>query len=103
MGRVLPRSTFDPDRLELTKPEIIAFCDRILSKWGKNPTKNAHNILAMNAVKTGVMWTDDESLKAIWGEIVKWSFELMYENALAQGKDGDVDWSAVMRKLKNKK
>ena len=100
---MLTRDMFDPDRLELTKPEIIAFCDRIISKWNKNSSKNAQNILAMNAVKTAILWTDDDSLKAIWGEIVKWSFEIMYENALAQGKGGDVDWSAVLRSLKSKK
>ncbi len=99
----MPRSTFDPDRLELTKPEIVGFCDRVLARWGKEPAKNAHGIMAMNAVRAGVMWTDDESLKAIWGEIVKWSFEIMYENALAQAKDGDVDWAGVMRGLKSKK
>lgn len=99
----MPRDSFDPDCLELTKAEILEFCDRILAKWNKNPAKNARNILAMNAVKASVMWTDDDSLKAIWSEIIKWSFELLYENALARGKDDDVDWTAVMRKIKNKK
>jgi hypothetical protein len=57
----------------------------------------------MNAVKTSVVWTDDESLKAIWNEIISWTFELLYENALAQGKDDNADWSNVMKKIKNKK
>ena len=46
---------------------------------------------------------DDESLKAIWGAILSWTFELLYENALAQGKKNDADWSKVMKKIKNKK
>jgi hypothetical protein len=50
----------------------------------------------MNAVKTGVTWTDDESLKAIWGEIIAWVFELLYENAKAH----DEEWANVMKKLK---
>ena len=57
----------------------------------------------MNAVKTSVVWTDDESLKAIWGEILSWTFDLLYENALAQGKDDQAEWSNVMKKIKNKK
>ena len=91
---------FDPDRLALNKSEILDFCDRVLKKWNKNPSKNANNILAMNAVRASVLWTDDESLKAIWGEIIAWTFELLYENAMAQD---DKEWSNVMKKLKNNK
>ena len=94
------KNSFDPDKLVLTKTEILEFCDRVLAKWNKNPSKNANNILAMNAVKTSIVWTDDESLKAIWGEILAWTFELLYENAMAQD---DESWGNVMKKLKNKK
>jgi hypothetical protein len=97
------KTNFEPDKLALSKQDIINFCDRVLEKWGKNPSKNANNILAMNAVKTSVIWTDDESLKAIWGEILSWTFELLYENAIAQGIDDDASWSNVMKKIKNKK
>lgn len=90
---------FDPDELALTKPEILEFCDKVIKKWSKNPSKNAKNIIAMNAVKTSVIWTDDESLKAIWGEIISWTFELLYENALVQDKE----WANMLKKLKNKK
>jgi len=94
---------FEPDKLALDKKDILDFCDRVLEKWSKNPTKNANNILAMNAVKTSVIWTDDESLKAIWGEIIGWTFDLLYENALAQGTNDDQNWSNTMKKIKNKK
>ena len=96
-------SPFNPDELVLTKDQILEFCDRVIEKWNKKPSKNAKNILAMNAVKASVVWTDDESLKAIWGEILNWTFELLYENALAQGENDQVDWSNVMKKLKSKK
>ena len=100
---LVKKTTFEPDKLALTKKDILDFCDRVLEKWSKNSTKNANNILAMNAVKTSVIWTDDESLKAIWGEILSWTFDLLYENALAQGKDDKAEWSNVMKKIKNKK
>ena len=77
----------------------MEFCDRVLAKWGKNPANNANHILAMNAVKTSVLWTDDESLKAIWSEIIAWTFELLYENAMAQNEG---EWVNVMKKLRNK-
>jgi len=99
MGKI----NFEPDQLALTKKDILEFCDRVLEKWSKNPSKNANNILAMNAVKTSVIWTDDESLKAIWNEIICWTFDLLYENALAQGNSDDENWSNTLKKIKNKK
>ena len=94
------KKQFNPDNLVLTKPEILEFCDRVLEKWNKSPTQNATSILAMNAVKTSVMWTDDKSLKSIWSEIIGWTCELLYENAMASN---DEEWALVMKKLKNKK
>ncbi len=86
---------FDPDGLVLTKPEIVGFCDRVLKKWNENPSKHANGILAMNAVRTSVLWTDEESLKMIWGEILAWTFDLLYENAMAQ----DAQWTDTMKKV----
>jgi hypothetical protein len=97
------KTAFEPDKLALTKKDILDFCDRVLEKWSKNPSKNTNNILAMNAVKTSIFWTDEESLKAIWGEILCWTFDLLYENALAQGKESNANWSNVMKKIKDKK
>jgi len=94
---------FDPDRLVLSKTEILDFCDRVLQKWNKNPAKNAQNIIAMNAVKVSVSWTDEESLKAIWSEILQWTFELLYKNAMAQAKEENVNWAQVFEKVKTKK
>jgi len=93
---------FDPDRLVLSKKEILEFCDNVLDKWKKEPKVNSRNIVAMTAVRTSVFWTDDESLKAIWAEILKWTFELMYKNAIAQAKEENAEWSPVFEKLKNK-
>ncbi len=96
---MIKNTKFDPDKLVLSKSEILEFCDRVLKKWNKNPVKHENNILAMNVVKASVAWTDDESLKAIWGEILGWTFDLLYENAMSN----DAEWASVMKKLKNKK
>ncbi len=96
----MKKQSFNPDDLTLTKQEILQFCDRVLEKWGKDPDINAAPLLAMNAVKTSVVWTDDDSLKAIWNEILKWVFELLYENAFS---NDDESWGKMMKKLKNKK
>jgi len=100
---MVKNTSFNPDSLELTKKEILEFCDRVIEKWNKTPEKNTNNILAMTAVKASIVWTDDDSLKAIWNEIVGWIFELLYENALSKGKDDNDDWASVLKKLKDKK
>ena len=91
--------SFDPEKLVVRKPEILEFCDRVLKKWENNPIKNTKNILSMNIVKESVVWTDDESLKAIWSEILAWTFELLYENAVSQNEE---EWIRVMKKIKEK-
>ena len=93
----------NPDRLALSKTEILLFCDRVLEKWSKDPSKNAKNILAMNAVKASVVWTDEETLKAVWGEITAWMYELLYENAMAQAKQDGAKWPGTMQKAKGRR
>jgi hypothetical protein len=39
----------------------------------------------------------------IWGEILNWTFELMYKNAIAQAREEKSDWSPVMEKLTSQK
>ena len=93
---------FDPDRLVLSKEQILEFCDKVLAEWKEDPNQNRSNIVAMTAVRTSVYWTDEESLKAIWSEILKWTFELMYKNAIAQAKEDNIKWSPILEKLENK-
>ena len=91
---------FDPDRLVLSKNDILDFCDRVIEKWSEDPEKHANHIFAMNAVKTSIFWTDEDSLKEIWNEILRWSYDLLYENAIAQGNDEDIDWSKIMKQIR---
>ena len=77
------------------------FCDRVINKWSGDTTKNAKNILAMNAIKTSVLWTDDETLKAVWGEITEWMYELLYENAKAQAMQEGATWADTLKDVKN--
>lgn len=91
---------FDPESLVLTKDDVVHFCDRILEKWNKDPSKNLKQIFAMNAVRTSVFWTDDDSLKAIWKEILLWMYDLLYENAKAHGNESDYNWTKTLSKIK---
>ena len=75
------KKKLDPDQMVLTKQEIVEFCDKVLAKWNKNPNENAQNIMAMNNVRMSVLWTEEDQLKAIWAEILKWAFVLLNRNA----------------------
>jgi len=89
---------FDPDELVLSQNQILEFCDKVLKKWKGDPNQKRSNIVAMTAVRNSVYWSDEESLKAIWSEILKWTFELMYKNAIAQAKEENLEWSTILEK-----
>jgi len=74
----------DKKKLEPTKQEILEFCDRVLEKWNKKADENTEIIFAMNTIKTSVLWTDEDALKAIWGEIFKWVYETLSEKTISQ-------------------
>lgn len=89
---------FDPDELVLSQNQILEFCDKVLTKWKGDPNQKRSNIVAMTAVRNSVYWSDEESLKAIWSEILKWTFELVYKNAIAQAKEENLEWSTILEK-----
>ena len=89
------------EKLVLTKQEILDFCDSVITKWEGDPSKDARHIFAMNAVKTSVLWTEEDTIKEIWQEIISWVYELLYKNAIAQGNSENFEWSKIMKKLNN--
>lgn len=90
----------DPDSLALSKNDILEFCDRVLKKWQQDPAQNARNIPAMFAVRTGVLFSDETSLKAIWSEIISWIYQLLYENAQAHARHENQEWAKTFAKIK---
>lgn len=94
---------YDIEGLALSKNDIIEFCDRVLKKWQVEPAKNARNIPAMIAVRTSVFFSDEQSLQAIWSEIISWVYQLIYENAQAQARKEGLEWAKVFSKIKNDK
>jgi hypothetical protein len=93
----------DPDRLALSKNDILEFCDRVIKKWQQDTTQNTRNLPAMFAVRTGVLFSDEVSLGAIWSEIISWVYQLLYENAQAQARDENQEWAKTFAKIKSDK
>ncbi|MDE1764100.1 MAG: hypothetical protein KGH88_07625 [Thaumarchaeota archaeon] len=80
---------------------MLEFCDRVLKKWQQDPTQNTRNIPAMFAVRTGIFFSDEASLKAIWSEIISWVYQLLYQNAQAQARHENQEWAKVFSKIKS--
>jgi len=83
-----------------TKQELLEFCDRVLKKWAQYQRGDARLVFAMNAMKIGVLWTDEDTLETIWGEILNWSFVLPYKKAIAQAREENIERSLEMGKVK---
>lgn len=71
-----------------TKREILDFCDGVIARWEKDPSKDGRHVIAMVAVRAGVAWTPDETIRAIWGEIVRWAAEARGAGAAGPGAGG---------------
>ncbi|MDE1725739.1 MAG: hypothetical protein KGH89_00550 [Thaumarchaeota archaeon] len=89
--------------MALSKNDILQFCDRVLKKWQQDPVSNGRNVPAMFAVRTSVLFSDEQSLKAIWSEITSWVYQLLYENAQAQARQENLEWAKTFSKIKNDK
>jgi|TARA_R110002020_G_scaffold466805_1_gene689775 hypothetical protein len=93
--------TFDPDKLNLTKKDLIAFCDNCVNEWKKNRTGNFRYIVAMSIMKSQIVITPESVLKAIWGKIISWFYELNYENAIKDPTDEGMKFIKKLREKKN--
>lgn len=101
--RTKPEDMFDPDNLALSKKDVLKFCDDIIKKWQEeDPVKNTKNIYAMTTVRTGILWTDEDSVRSIWKEIIKWVYGLLYSNAIAHGQSQKYAWTETFSRLQRK-
>jgi len=86
MAKKHQKKDSEPNGPTLTKKEIVEFCDTVIDKWQKNPQKHAKHLYAINAVRMSVLWTEEDSLQAIWGEILTWAFAFQSKTAIAEAR-----------------
>ena len=92
---------FDPDKLRLTKKDLLNFCDKCVLEWKKNKRANFRYILALEIMKAQIKVTPETVLKMIWGKIIEWFYELNFENALKDPTDEGMKFIKKMREEKN--
>ena len=76
--------SLDPDNLNLTKKDLLNFCDGCIVEWKKNKIANFKFIVAISLISAGVKCTPEDVLKAVWKKILVWFWDLQYKNALAE-------------------
>ena len=91
---------FNPDDLVLTKKEVLGMLNDIEYRWKQNKKDNWKFIGALGMMKAGIHMTGEETIQAIWSEIVKGFNEIMMENSLAIAKGNGENWADAFEKIK---
>ena len=89
----------DPDRLNLSKADLLKFCNKVLDEWSENKIANLKYIVAIKIMIAQIRLTPEPILRAIWKKITLWFYDLTYANALANTKE---DMFKELRKLRSK-
>ena len=89
--------TFDPDKLNLTKKDLVDFCDKCMDEWKQNKRDNFRYLIAMSIMKAQISVTPDKVLKMIWGKIINWFYDLNFENALHDPTDTAMEFFNKIR------
>ena len=91
MSKKLSKEEFwdqmDPDKLNLSKKDLLEFCDKVLEEWSENKVSNFKYIVAIKLMIAQIKLTPEPILKAIWKKITLWFYDLTYANALANTQE----------------
>lgn len=93
---------FDPDELYLTKPQLIQIIEAIRNRWKKNKKSNWMFIQAITAFKVSLNLIPDDTISAIFKDILKATNELSTLNQMQRLK-GEMPKTQDMVDLVEKK
>lgn len=78
---------FDPDEFKLTKKMILRFMDAIEKRWKKDTIatiKNTKYLIGLEAMKVGIMMSDEDTISKVWHDILNGFNELITLNQMAR-------------------
>jgi len=78
---------FDPDKFVLTKKDFIHILNKIGARWENNKKDNWKLLLELEGAKLYFRFKSDESIREIWGEIIREINEIMILNSIQMTKD----------------
>lgn len=74
---------FDPDKLYLTKSQIMGIGDKLVERWKKNETANRKMILIARGAKFIVSRYKAQEIETYYRDFWKEAYEIMYANVQA--------------------
>lgn len=87
----------------LSKLDVLDLLEGIETRWMKNKKDNWKLLLSLEGMKVYIRMSSDETIKAIWSEIVKGFNELLMENSIAIAKGNQESWAETFEKIKKSK
>ena len=94
---------FNPDELILSKKDVLELLDGIAQRWKTNKKDNWKFLTSLEMMKVGINLTGEDTIKAIWSEIVNGFNQLLIDNSLAIAKGNKENWAAAFEKIKKSK
>ena len=78
-----PSEPFDPDRLFLTKNQILAIGDKLIARWKLNEKANLKMIMITKGAQFLVKRYKASEIETYYRDFWKEAYEIMYTNAQA--------------------
>ena len=94
---------FDPDKFVLTKKDFLQILNNIGDRWTKNKKDNWKLMLELEGAKLYFRMKSDNSIRELWGEIVKEINEIMILNSIQMTKDDQDKTLNIFEQIRNNK
>lgn len=75
-------SDFDPDKLYLTKAQILSIGDKLKARWRQNEQANRKMIWIATAAQFLIKRYSDKEIETYYKDFWKEAYEIMQQNAL---------------------
>jgi len=94
---------FDPDKFVLTKKDFLQILNNIGDRWQKNKKDNWKLMLELEGAKLYFRMKSDNSIRELWGEIVKEINEIMIFNSIEVTKLNNDNSLKLFEKIRDGK
>jgi len=92
----------DPDKIVMTKKDILEIIDLILQQWNQNFGANWKFILGLRGIKAGIMLQPESVVRKIWSALLGFINQILYEFTIRDAVKQDEAWAKALSKVKQK-
>ena len=80
------KAALDVESLQISKDDLNKVVDALIRRWSKNKRANMSIIAGAHAFKLGVRAVSDDKFAELWGEMVRFSNEMITFNEMKRLK-----------------